>query len=151
MRNFFTAFPIILTTLTACDTREPVSDDLPATGGFVEFECPGGYQCPPDPNSGCDANPWAIHAQNGLCTAECLDAGGSGTGGAPDEDVCLPGTECIPGAFACARRCETDADCVFGTPDAPWPAICHTYPTGDQVCSNPFTPLPGDDGGSGGA
>lgn len=146
--------------LAGCDPSRPVegsgTDGLP-DGGFLPIACPGGYQCIPDPEHGCGAD-YLYKGQHGLCTVSCYDPEGGDGAGAPDDEACYPGTECIPGVFACARRCESDEDCTFGEAGSPFAATCHTYPSGDSVCSSPFDPLPsgldtgsGEDGGEGGS
>lgn len=104
MLNKYTIiFSLLL--LPACDPQpDPIDENLPGTGGFVEIECPGGYLCPPADAAPRCADPDMRLSPGGLCSYPC---------GSEPYAVECPGlyqSECIFD-FMCGTPCETDADC----------------------------------------
>lgn len=122
-----TKFAIIfsLLFLPACDPQpDPPDENLPATGGFLEIECPGGYLCPPN-----DDHPWCDDSDfqgspGGLCSLPCMN-----------DDDCpgIRGGECISN-FICGTPCTTNQDC-YDVGYGDW-AVCWEFSPTLSVCSD---------------
>lgn len=123
MRIKYAIFSILF--LAACDPQpdDPPDEMLPATGGFLKVECPGGYLCPPN-----DDEPWCDNSDfraspGGLCSLSCRD----------DECPGAKGAECIAN-YICGTPCETDLDC-YDVGYGDW-VVCWKFSLELSICSD---------------
>ena len=146
MRNVKPTVLLSLFVLAACPADDTTLDELPATGGFLELECPGGYLCPPDQGGVCAHANMEV-APSGLCSFRCMET--------EDCPLLIRGGRastvgCIA-EFMCGSTCETDADCVaYGYEE---PTHCWDVNSDGElrVCADPTyeaTMPPMADGGS---